>query len=86
MERAEKHQIHIQHIQPGKPQQNAHVNGLIVPSDTNGYLSITGTALMKFKSLQHTGYINTIINVQIWHWAALPRNSDWPWLLNESYF
>lgn len=24
--------------------------------------------------------------LMIWHWAALPRNSDWPWLFNESYF
>ena len=41
---------------------------------------------MKFRTLQHNGCINTIINVQTWHWAVLPRNSDWPWLLNESYF
>ncbi len=44
---------------------------------------------LKFKGLQRNGCINrpkgiprTVINVQAWHWAALPRNSDWPWLLN----
>jgi hypothetical protein len=61
-------------------------SALTVPSDTNGYHSIIGKALTKFKTLQRDGCINAIINVQIWHWAALPRNSDWPWLFNESYF
>ena len=37
---------------------------------------------MKFKPLLPNGCINTIMNVQIWHWTVLPRNSDWPWLLN----
>jgi hypothetical protein len=41
---------------------------------------------MKFRSLQRDGCIKITINVQTWHWAALPRNSDWPWLLNESRF
>jgi hypothetical protein len=52
----------------------------------SGYRSIIGRVLTKFKSLRQSGCINITINVQIWHWAASPRNSDWPWLLNESYF
>jgi len=36
--------------------------------------------------MQRNGIINTIINVQTWHWAEFPRNSDWPGLLNESGF
>jgi hypothetical protein len=61
-------------------------SALIAPKDTSGYRSINGIAFTKFRTLQHKGYINTIINVRIWHWAVLPQNSDWPWLLNESYF
>ena len=59
---------------------------LIVPSGMSGYRSITGKAWKKFKTLQRDGCVNTMINVQTWHWAVLPQNSDWPWLLNESYF
>jgi hypothetical protein len=61
-------------------------NDLIAPSDANGYLNIIGKALIKFRSLQQSGCINITINVQIWNWVALPRNSHWPWLLNESNF
>lgn len=63
MECAAKHQIQIQHIQPGKPQQNAMQSDLIVLFDTSGYLSIIGTVLTKFRCLQHNGCLNIIINV-----------------------
>ena len=61
-------------------------NALTVPWDMNGYLSISGKILTQFRCSQQSGCINITINVQIWHWAASPRNSDWSWLLNESYF
>ena len=40
MEWAAKHQIYIQHIQPGKPQQNAYVERFNRTVRLKGYLSI----------------------------------------------
>ena len=58
MEWVVKHQILIQHIQPGKPQQMCMWNALIVPLGRNGYRCITGKSWMNCKGLQHNRCIN----------------------------
>ena len=86
MEWAAKHQIHIQHIQPGKPQQNAYVERF---NRTVRYEWLSQHYWQSVDEVQDfaTRWMYKYNNQrQTWHWAALPRNSDWPWLLNESYF
>lgn len=50
----------------------------------SGCLSITGPTWMKFSSTPPSGCGNTITTTQIWHWAASPQNSGWPWPLDLS--
>ena len=63
MECAAKHQIHITHIQPAIPQQDTYVERSNRTVRYEWHRSITGKALSKFKSLQRSGCINTIIIV-----------------------
>jgi putative transposase len=60
MEWAAKHQIHIQHIQPGKPQQNAYVERFNRTVRYEWLSQHYWKVLTKFKSLQLNGYINII--------------------------
>ena len=79
---AAKQHIHIQHSNQVNHSKMRMLRDITEQYDMSGYHSIIGAASMKFKPLLTNGCINTIMNVQIWHWAVLPRNSDWPWLLN----
>ena len=45
----------------------------------NGCRSTIGAILMKFEITPPNGCGDTTMNVQIWHWAALPLNSGLPW-------
>ncbi len=82
MEWVAKHQIYITNIRQANHNKIPMWNALIAPSDINGYRSTIAKALTKFRNSQQSGCINITTNFQTWHWAASPRNSDWPWLLN----
>jgi putative transposase len=82
IEWAVKQKIHIQHIQPGKPQQNAHVERFNRTVRYEWLSQHYWESINEVQEFATQWCINTIINVQTWHWAASPRNSDWPWLLN----
>ena len=57
-------------------------NGSIGPRDTNGSRNICGKTWSRFGRQRPTGCGLTITSAQIWHWAALPRSSGWPWPLS----
>ena len=76
--------IGFEYIQPGKPQQNAMSNGATGEFTTNGYPSMTGPALKRFRSSQHVGCGPTIMSARIEPWAVSPQSSIWPELHNFS--
>lgn len=81
---AEQNGIRMKYIQPGKPQKNAYNESLTGPFAMNGSLSITGRIWKKSNCSQPIGCTTTIITVPTWTWAALPRNSGWPWPSNDT--
>ena len=53
---------------------------------TNGYPSITGPVLKKFRTSLRVGCGPTITTARIWPWAVSPQSGIWPWLHNRSTF
>ena len=71
--------IRIEHIQPGKPQQNAYVerfNRMVRYDWLSQYHGLTST---RSESTPRNGCGATTMSARAWPWAASPRNSGWPW-------
>jgi transposase InsO family protein len=62
------------------------LNGSIKQFATNGYPSIIGPALQRFRTSPPSGCGPTTMIARIWPWAVLPRSSIWPRLHNRSTF
>ena len=53
---------------------------------TNGYPSIIGSALKRFRTSPPSGCGPTTMIARTWPWAVSPRSSIWPRLHNRSTF
>lgn len=74
--------IHIEHIQPGKPQQNAYVerfNRTVRYGWLSQYHWSDLDEVREYATQWMNGCGATTMNAQTWPWAASPRSSGWPW-------
>lgn len=81
---ADRQNIRIDYIQPGKPQQNAYASASIARYVTSGCRNTFGQTSMRSGWRPLSGYTITIITAHTWPWAASPQNSGWPWLLSST--
>ena len=74
--------IRLEYIEPGKPQQNAYIERFNRTARYEWLSQYLWEDWSRFGRQRPTGCGLTITSAQIWHWAALPRSSGWPWPLS----
>ena len=72
----------LEYIEPGKPQQNAYIERFNRTARYEWLSQYLWEGRSRFGRQRPTGCGLTITSAQIWHWAALPRSSGWPWPLS----
>jgi putative transposase len=75
---AKKRGIHLQYIQPGKPQQNAYIerfNRTVRHEWLDEPLCSSRLNMLSTRRLN--GFGATMLNDRTWHWVASPRIRSW---------
>lgn len=70
--------IHIEHIQPGKPQQNAYVERFNRTVRYEWLSQYHWSDLDEVREFATQWMCATTMSARTWPWAASPRNSSWP--------
>ena len=72
-------EVDFEHIQPGKPQQNAYVERFNRTVRYEWLSQYYWSDLDEVRSTPRCGCGTTTMNAQTWPCAGSPPNSGWPW-------